>query len=150
MWRRRQTPNPPAWQRFKGPTRSTNGIAKRRHAYRTCGRPRIYPHRGNRLWSVSSPLGASRRRNARCSAIAESNFSRQKKSARAFGSEWLINETSLAKILSRRKPIVTGDASDATGYDRAAVSVANATAVPIREPDTIDNGIASERHATTN
>jgi len=66
-----------------------------------------------------------------------------KKIRTSFGSEWLINETSLAKFIEA-EPIVTGDASDATGYDRAASASPTPQQFPIREPDTIDNGIASD------
>jgi len=66
-----------------------------------------------------------------------------KKIRTIFGSEWLINETSLAKFIEA-EPIVTGDASVATGSDMT--TSASPTPQPLRtqEPDTIDNGDASD------
>ena len=66
-----------------------------------------------------------------------------KKIRTIFGSEWLINETSLAKFIEA-EPIVTGDASDATGSDMTTSASPTPQPLRIQEPDTIDNGVASD------
>jgi len=66
-----------------------------------------------------------------------------KKIRTIFGSEWLINETSLAKFIEA-EPIVTGDASDATGSDMTTSASRTPQPLRIQEPDTIDNGVASD------
>ena len=66
-----------------------------------------------------------------------------KKIRTIFGSEWLINEMSLAKFIEA-EPIVTGDASDATGSDMMTSSSPTPQPLRIQEPDTIDNGVASD------
>ena len=66
-----------------------------------------------------------------------------KKIRTIFGSEWLINETSLAKFIEA-EPIVTGDASDATGSDMTTSASPTPQPLRIQEPDTIDNGVAGD------
>ena len=66
-----------------------------------------------------------------------------KKIRTIFGSEWLINETSLAKFIEA-EPIVTGDASDATGSEMTTSASPTPQPLRIQEPDTIDNGVASD------
>ena len=68
----------------------------------------------------------------------------RKKIRTVFGSEWLINETSLAQFIAA-EPIVTGDASDATSADMCGDGDANPRRSPMsRQPDTSDDGDASD------
>jgi hypothetical protein len=65
-----------------------------------------------------------------------------KKIRTIFGSEWLINETSLAQFIAS-EPIVTGDASVATSTDTAATATPTVTPSTSPAPATSDNGDAS-------
>ena len=65
-----------------------------------------------------------------------------KKIRTVFGSEWLINETSLARLIES-EPIVTGDASDAVGRDVPAPATPIPPTVNLQPLDTTDNGDAS-------
>jgi len=66
-----------------------------------------------------------------------------------FGSEWLINETSLAQFIAA-EPIVTGDAGDATSADSAATATPTMPPPMSRQPATADNGDAGDAiHAAT-
>jgi hypothetical protein len=73
----------------------------------------------------------------------EAQLLASKKIRTSFGSEWLINQTSLAKFIEA-EPIVTGDASDTNGSDMAASASPTPQPLRIQEPDAIDNGVASD------
>jgi len=64
-----------------------------------------------------------------------------KKIRTVFGSEWLINETSLARLIEA-EPIITGDASDAVNSDMAASATPAPSSEPFHQPDTSDAGDA--------
>ena len=66
-----------------------------------------------------------------------------KKIRTVFGSEWLINETSLAKLIEI-EPVVTGDASVAIGSDTATPASPTPPIVASHQVDTSDNGDASD------
>lgn len=59
-----------------------------------------------------------------------------------FGSEWLINESSLARLIES-EPVVTGDASVAVGTAMAATATLIPSPANIREDDTVDGGVVS-------
>ena len=58
-----------------------------------------------------------------------------------FGSEWLINETSLARLIES-EPVITGDAGVAIGTDTAATATPPPQYAHVHKPDAIDNGDA--------
>jgi hypothetical protein len=73
-----------------------------------------------------------------------------KKIRTVYGSEWLINETSLARLIEA-EPIVTGDASDAVNPDMAASATPAPSSSPSLQldiPDTGDAGVASHGSMT--
>ena len=101
------------------------------------------PSPWDRPWSV---LSAARRKTPSGRSIqryCDEGHLAAKKIRTIFGSEWLINETSLAKFIEA-EPIVTGDASDAIGSDMATSATPTPPPLRIQEPDTIDNGDASD------
>lgn len=62
-----------------------------------------------------------------------------KKIRTVFGSEWLINESSLARLIES-EPVVIGVA---VGTDTAATATPMPSSANIREPDTVDGGVVS-------
>jgi hypothetical protein len=62
-----------------------------------------------------------------------------KKIRTVYGSEWLINETSLARLIEA-EPIITGDAANP---DMAASATPTPSSSPSHNPDTSDAGVAS-------
>jgi hypothetical protein len=66
-----------------------------------------------------------------------------KKIRTSFGSEWLINETSLAKFIEA-EPIVTGDAGVANSPDMPTPASPTPQPLSIQAPDTVDSGDASD------
>jgi hypothetical protein len=65
-----------------------------------------------------------------------------KKIRTVYGSEWLINEISLARLIEA-EPIITGDAGDAVTPDMAASATPTPSSSPSHQPDTSDAGDAS-------
>ena len=72
-----------------------------------------------------------------------------KKIRTIFGSEWLINETSLAKFIEA-EPIVTGDASDAIDSDISASASPAPQLINLQPLDTIESGDASAHFSNAN
>ncbi len=66
-----------------------------------------------------------------------------KKIRTSFGSEWLINESSLLRLIEA-EPIVTGDASVAIRSDKPSPATPIPSIVPSHQPDTTDSGDAGD------